>query len=341
MKKFSWLAAAGLCWLTPIATLEPPAHAQTLIQNPMTLAVPIAPAAPASTPSITTQPALLAQTSPTSGLELLTPGVEPRQVFRFTPSLGATQQMRLVIQADTRATMNDQALPTIALPEITMAVETTVTEVAADGGYTGQFVYQDVTVGESESLPPNFTQVLRDQLQIVAGLTGEFRFDAQGNLQDFDVELPETNDPLAQQLLEQISETFEQLSSPFPTAAIGLGAQWRVPQAISVSGIEFTQLTTYELVAQEGDRLTLAFASEQSGAGNLKDFPGMPEGFEPEIEALSSAGSGELTLDLNQLLPVAMQLEAVTDMTLSLDAPNRPEPLKFDVTVEMVMGLEG
>ncbi|MEM8642772.1 MAG: hypothetical protein AAGG51_28720 [Cyanobacteria bacterium P01_G01_bin.54] len=326
MKQFSLLAAACL-WCT--GSTDPMTHPITVLEPHPPLATLAAPA-----------PTLLAQTPTVPALELLTSGAQPRQIFRFTPTLGAQQRMVLVMQADTLATMGEQTLPTLTLPAITMTVDTTVTDVAADGAYTGQFVYQDLSVGESE-LPPNFIAALREQLQALDGLAGEFRFDAQGNLQDFDLTLPETSNPLVQQLAQQLSDTLKQISNPFPAEAIGLGAQWRVPQTVAVNGLEFTQLSTYELVAVQGDRLTLQFESEQSGAGNLGGFPGVVEGFEPEIESLKSAGSGELTLDLGQLLPIALQMEATTDMTLIVNAPGRPEPLKINMTIEMVMELDG
>ncbi|NEO83559.1 MAG: hypothetical protein F6J87_04760 [Spirulina sp. SIO3F2] len=283
------------------------------------------------------KPIQLAQAN--NGLEILTTGTGSKQIFRFAPSVGSQQTTVMAIQAAT--TVGGKQGIALTLPAIAITIETTVMEANADtGSYRGQFIYQAVEVGDGETLPPGASDSIRQQLQALVGLNGEFAIDAQGNLTDFSLELPTTSDnPVAQQILQQVSEALKQLSNPFPAEAIGVGAQWQVTQDVAVSGIEVTQTTTYELLDYQGNNLTLAFKTDQSGSGSLADFPGLPEGFDPQIESLNSTGEGTLTLNLEQLLPSTLQVQSETEMVMTIKPPNASQPIDLQVQVSSQVDL--
>lgn len=286
------------------------------------------------------KPIHLAQAQ-TNRLTLLNSGVGPQQMFRFSPVVGSHQTTVMTIQADTAVSLKQAQIPPLALPDIIMTVQTTVTAAdAATNNYGGRFVYQAVEVQGGEALPPGAIASIRQQLQALVGLNGEFTMDAQGNLTDFALELPTTGDPLTSQILQQVADVFKQLSNPFPAQAIGVGAQWQVNQQVNLNGIEVAQLTTYELLSSQDNTLTLAFKTEQSGSGSLAGFPGVPEGFDPKIESLTSAGEGTLTLNLTQLLPTAMQVQSETEMAMTIARPDAPETLNVGVNVSSQVDLQ-
>ncbi|NES24839.1 MAG: hypothetical protein F6K41_39510, partial [Symploca sp. SIO3E6] len=167
-------------------------------------------------------------TSTSVSLELLELGAEPRQEMRFTPTVNSQQTLTMTMDVDVNMSIGGQSPPTVDTPAIEMKMETQVTQVDANGDIYADFFYSEVDVIPDAETPADLVDVMRSKLQSLVGLQGSLVLDAQGNTKDIDFDLPEGIDPNTQQMFQQISSSLKQLSSPFPSAAIGVGAKWQV-----------------------------------------------------------------------------------------------------------------
>jgi hypothetical protein len=207
-----------------------------------TLAVPAT--APKTKPPL---PHLAQPIAPKAKVELLSLGSQPRQLLRYQPAVNAKELATLTMNMDMKMSMSGKSFPT-QLPATTMKLETTVTQVAPNGDIHYTFRYIDADVTPTANTPPALVRELRSQLKQLVGISGNYVIDNRGQVKSGSLKVPPNIEKSTKQLLEQLSQSLEQLSSPLPEAAIGAGAKWRVIQPLDLSGMNLTQTETFELI---------------------------------------------------------------------------------------------
>jgi len=280
-------------------------------------------------------------TSANLSLELFDPGAEPRQELRFTPAVNAKQTVAMTVDMDITMSINGQSPPQIDTPAVEIKIETQVTKVDANGDIYTDFSYSDVDVIPAPNTPPELVNTMRSQLQSLVGLQGSIIIDVQGNTKDINFDLPENLDPISEQMFEQMSNSLKQLSSPFPSEAIGVGAKWQVPNSVSINnGISINQIATYELVSLQDNIATLEVSLEQNAPPQSINLPGMPPGASVELESLDSEGQGDMTIGLSQIMPISATISLDSNTKMKVTPPNSAQEMTMDMNLLMNMNLE-
>ncbi|NEP60728.1 MAG: hypothetical protein F6K31_27660 [Symploca sp. SIO2G7] len=292
-------------------------------------------------PSEVTQ--LLKETTSTStsvSLELLEVGAEPRQELRFTPAVNSQQTLTMTMDVDVNMSIGGQVPPTVDTPAIEMKMETQVTQVDANGDIYADFFYSEVDVIADANTPAELANLMRSKLQSLVGLEGSLVLDAQGNTKDIDFEIPEGLDPNTQQMFQQISTSLKQLSSPFPSAAIGVGAQWQVDHSLNLNGMTINQTATYELINLQDDVATLAVNIEQNAPAQTINQPGMPPGASVKLESLDSEGKADIEIKLDQIMPITGNIALDSKTQMKIVGPRGGREMMMDMNLLMNMNLE-
>ena len=116
----------------------------------------------------------------------------------------------------------------------------------------------------------------------------------------------ETEDPGLEQFLDSMRQSMNQLTIPFPTEPVGVGARWKTLKRITGPMMTVYQVESIELLRRVGPSVTLATTSEQLIPKQVMVLPGTPpelaSGVAAEITG-SGWGTFEMTVDLNSPVP--------------------------------------
>jgi len=96
------------------------------------------------------------------------------------------------------------------------------------------------------------------------------------------------------------------------------------------------QTTVYELVSIEGDRLKAKTTITQTAVNQQIQNPAMPD-LKMDLVKLSSKGTGEVTTDLQQLIPVQTTMDMRSESAMSMDAGGQKTEMsmKMDISLRM------
>jgi hypothetical protein len=106
--------------------------------------------------------------------------------------------------------------------------------------------------------------------------------------------------PEAERLFTGMEESARNLSASLPEEPVGVGAVWDVTRVATIMGIRCQQTTSHELVAIDGDRVTLRLQMQQTALPQEYPVPGAPEDVRARIETFNAAGSGDVVIDLTK-----------------------------------------
>ena len=276
-----------------------------------------------------------------TSVELLNAGAEPRRELRFTPAVNATQTVSMTLDVGITMFIKGEAPPPIVdTPAVELKMETEVTQVDANGDIYVDFSYSEVNVVANPNTPTELVNAMRSQLQKLVSFQGSFIVDAQGNTKDIYFDVPEDLDPITKQMLEQMSNSLKQISSPLPPEAIGVGAKWQVPNSLTINGMTINQTATYELVSLEDDIATLEVAIKQDAAAQTINPPRVPPSASIQLESLDSQGQATITIGLSQIMPISAIMSLDSNTQMKITEPNSGEEIRMGMKLLMDMNLE-
>ncbi|MBE9042540.1 hypothetical protein IQ235_17355 [Oscillatoriales cyanobacterium LEGE 11467] len=218
-----------------------------------------------------------------------------------------------------------------------MTFELTVTEVADNGDIEYELYCTQVDVVGGA---PDVRDIVQAQLQSLVGTGGTFTIDNRGHVRSANMVLPENAAPALQQVFEQLSSSFEQLSTPLPEEAVGIGAQWSLVQNINVTAIDLTQNVTYELVQLQDNVATFNIEVEQFAESQPIVSPELPPGVTTTLNSMDSKGVGQVTMQLDRLMPVRSNLSLQTNTVTSVREAGVPEETLVNSMMTMQMDVE-
>jgi hypothetical protein len=233
---------------------------------------------------------------------VLEAGAEPRKVLRLHPQAGDKQTLSLTMKISTDIQAAGMPGQTMKLPAIKMTMDTTVKSVSAEGD-----ILYDMTMGNAEvageaDANPQIAQLLKSAFSGFKGLSGSGTTSDRGFGKGTEMKTPAGADPQLRQVVDQVRESFGQLSVPLPEEAVGPGARWEVKMAVKAQGMTIDQTSVYQLVSIEGDRVTVKGTVEQRASNQKIQNPAMP-GLTFDLTKMAGKGSGDMVFDLTRFLP--------------------------------------
>lgn len=270
-------------------------------------------------------------------LKLLNTGTEPKQQLRLRPAENTKQtaQMTMMIDMEMSAGGKTQRVP--APPSIQMTMESNVTKVDANGDIHVNVSYLDSDVVADASTPPELVNAMRSQLKQLVGMSSSAVIDSQGNTKQVNYNFPEKLDPNTKQTIEQMVNSIKQISLPVPSEPVGVGAKWQFPNSVSVNGMTLNPITTCELVELKDNVATLQVNIEQQADPQKFNPPGLPDGASVNFKSFTSQGNGQVTLALNQILPIRSNMSVQTNMKMAVKDADSQQEMTIDINSVMEM----
>ncbi len=301
----------------------------------------------AETPAVISQISQATPNNPNpaqSGVELLNPGIEPRQQLRFTPAANTRQTTIMTMNMNMAATIDDQVMPAIDFPPVKMTLEAGVKQIDPNGDAHIELSYSKVEVASNTAFPANVLESIRSQLDKITGMKMSYILDSQGKAKDVNVVFPDDIDPNIKQFVQPMLNSLEQLSnSPFPQANVGVGAKWRVLSSVPPVGLPINQIDVlYEIVSLQNNTVTLKVSTDTKGepkAVSGVNLPGLPPGMEVNIKSMAIQSNGTLTGRLDQIMPNIGNMSVISNMEFGIKDPKSNEEamvnMKSSVNITM------
>lgn len=270
-------------------------------------------------------------------VKLLSAGVEPRQELRFKPPVNVRQTAIMTMNMDMAMSMAGQPMPTVKLPATVITMNAVVTQVDPNGDIHFKCSYSNADVVGNSTVPPKVLEAMRSQFKKIAGMSGSFIVDNRGQnkggnfvfLQEIDA-----------QLKQQISDSLNQISSPLPEEAIGIGARWQTTSLANFRGMKATQTATYELVNLQDGVVTLNVSVQQQAQPQTLKQPGLPSGATLTLRSLNSQGKGQVIVPLNQLFPIRSRLVMNANSQMAVKQAGKAEETTMDAKMQMQLDLD-
>lgn len=261
-----------------------------------------------------------------SGVKLLDPGAEPRKALRYHIQAGDKQTaiMTMKVKLDMGnlpAGPDGKPMVIPAIPAMSIPMDITVQNVAANGDITYEMVMEDVSLAQDTNTPPEVLQAMQKALVGIKGLTSTGVMSNRGISKKMDIKAPAGSDPQARQFMDQMKDGTSNMNVPFPEEAVGVGAKWEMKKTTKIQTASVEQTGTYELVSVDGDKLSTKLnvgfdASAPKGQGAMA---GMQAG---------GTSTGTANLDLSKVIGPSAEIN------MHLDAPvGKGQVMKMDISM--------
>ena len=271
---------------------------------------------------------------PKSPVKLLDAGSEPRKVLRFHPAAGDKQTIVMTMKMDMEMGMAGIQLPAMDIPPMQLTMDIDVKNISADGEIAYQMVFTDASVDAGTNAADVMAAAMKTALGGMRGLTGSGKMTTQGIVKSVEMKLPAGAAPQLSQTAGQMKDAFASSSTAWPEEAIGVGAKWEYQTKVKSQGLTTDQTITYELVALDGDQLTLRSAITQSAANQKMESPAMP-GMKVDLNKLAGSGTANTVQDLTRIMPLTVNLDEETKMNLGMNAGKNKQNMDMKLTMKI------
>ncbi len=299
----------------------------------------------AENPLVVQQPApgvsAPAPNSKTPQVELLNPGVEPRQELRLKPAIDVRETTVMSVKMDMEISASGRSSPAAKIPVSVMTFETKVTKIDPNGDIHYEFAYTNADIaGDTGNMPPAVRDAMRSALKSMVGVKGSFIMDNRGFHKGGDIILPEGADNNVKQMVRQMSKSLEQLASPLPAEAVGKGAKWRVSSSSDFSGMNVNDIATYELDSWQDGVASMNVSIEQQANPQNITSPQLPAGTTLTLKSFASQGRGAATMRLDRLIPFRSTVSISSNSEISAKTAGSSQESTIKTKMAMEMTLE-
>ncbi|MCW6050433.1 hypothetical protein K4039_10115 [Lyngbya sp. CCAP 1446/10] len=299
----------------------------------------------AKTPLVVQQPAsdlsVPAIDSKRPQVELVNPGVEPRQQLRLKPSLGVKQTTTMIVKMEMEVSTAGRSTNVNKVPTMLLTINTQATKIDANGDIHYDFSYANADIAaDTPNLPTAALDSMRSAVKKLVGLKGSFIMDSQGGNKGGSFTLPAEADNNFKQMVQNMSKSLHQLASPLPAEAVGKGAKWRISFPSNAGGMNVNQTAIYELIGLQDGVATLKTSVEQQANPQNLTLPQLPAGSTMAIKSFVSQGQGEVIMRLDQLMPVRSVVSINSNSEMTIKVAGNPKELTMKTKMLMEMTLD-
>lgn len=270
-------------------------------------------------------------------VKLTSPGAEPRQELRYLLEANHKEKIAMTMTMGMEMGAAGQGMK-MNLPPIRMEMELSVTEKLSDSEARCKFSITGVDVLEGgDAQFGSMRDTLKKELQKTIGTSGTLVVDHRGVNRETSLELPADMDPQMKQMMEGSRQAMEQMSSPLPQEAVGVGATWEVDQLVAQNGLKLKQKMQFTLAKLDGKLGLFKTTIAQSADRQVANLPNVPAGVTAELLSHTGTGTGEVNFDLSKLVPPRSTITIKTDSSIKVSGSGQEQSMqmKGDTKVEI------
>lgn len=261
---------------------------------------------------------------------LIAPGAAPRRSLRIAYPVGERVDVALRMTLATKISIDGVPIEKSFPP----AVAHTRVEVSHASHDRFRLDYElveydveDDPAATKDALGDRFSQALSRNV----GLTGSAIIDDRGFVLAADSMPGPTGSPSD----SAVRELLARLAIALPEEPIGVGGTWRVEARRTEQGIATRVATTFEVVAIEGNIVSLRYAFTQVGEEGAVKGAQLPAGAKMELVGFSASGEGEQTLLLSSPRPASFSLISDTSSQAKISSGSKTQRVDTGVHLEL------
>jgi hypothetical protein len=250
--------------------------------------------------------------------------------------VGDKQTVGLTMKMAMETKVGEMESQAVKMPAMELTMTVAVKDVSDSGEISYEIVMGDASVSDEPGVMPQVAEAMKAAFAGFKGMSGTGTMSARGISHGIEFKVPAGGDPQARQLMDQMKDSLSQLTTPLPEEAVGLGAKWEVKTPIKSQGMRMDQTTVSELASLEGERLTTKSTVTQHAASQKIQNPAMP-GLKMDLTKMAGQGTGERTVDLRKLLPIAGtgEVHSETSMVMNAGGQKQAMTMKMDMDVRL------
>jgi hypothetical protein len=261
-------------------------------------------------------------------VELLEAGSAPRRALRLALAPGVRQA--LTFRAETSVVTPGGVR---SLPAMSVAILATQSAGKNPTDTDVTFRFDDFKLSAPEgAVPPGALARAQAILERVKMIEGRYvvtdRGVPNGSRLNLDGAAPEMR-----AVAQPVADMLDTATVAFPAEPVGLGARWRQRVPRRVQGIELVDVTTYELVEDTGQTLTIRKTGVQSA--DPQPMP-LPDGRTGKLVKYAGNTSGSVKLNLTRSQPE--NLEMTASSSLAAQEPGAAQPVAVEMIIKASMG---
>ena len=264
---------------------------------------------------------------------LVAPGAAPRAALRYKVAPSFKSQLNMVMAMSMNMDMGGTQMP-MSMPAMKMSADVAVTAVSPTGDITYDLVFSDMTI-DPVGADPNVVTAMQGAMPSMKGMKGTAVVTSRGIQKSVNMDMATVN-PALQQTMQAMSSSLENMSLPFPEEPIGVGAKWEVKQAVDSGGMKTFQKITVELVAIQGNAVTLGVKTEQTAPPQPVSNPQLPAGATMSLVSLTGTGTGTMKLKLDSLVPNS-EMNAKTSTVMDMSMGGSSQRMSVDTTMKVTI----
>jgi hypothetical protein len=256
--------------------------------------------------------------------KLISAGAEPRKVLRLHPKAGDKETVTLTIKTSIAVQGGPASGQPIKTPPVKITRNLTVKQVTP----AGDIVFEAPVVNADTGGQGNANAQIADALK--SAFSGPHTISDRGFPKEADLPAAAAANPVA----DQLGDIDSLDTVALPDEPVGPGARWEVTKRTKQQGINLQQTTTYQLVAADGDHLTIKETCQQHAASQKFQHPALP-GMVLDLTKLAGTGTEDVTLDLGRVLPLEGTGSISLDVTMAMDVGGQKQSMTVKDTVDL------
>ncbi len=267
-------------------------------------------------------------------VKLLTAGSGPKQKLRYRFGAPQTHQVVVAIAMSVGVSTQKRSVPVQKMPEMQMHLTLDHRAVSPTGTlqYAFRLTRAGLTGEGGGAMKQRFSKVLGPALGQLKGLTGSGEVTSRGVATHAKLKIPDTIPGSARKAVQSLQEQIQQLATPLPLEAVGVGAQWEVLKPLTRSTLRMAQSAQYTLEKVRGSKVTFALRIQQFAPSQDLTSSVLPRGAKAALHSLRSTGKGRFEIDLTRPVPRgSLSYQTTMDQTISARGKSRRMQLTLKV----------
>lgn len=283
---------------------------------------------PAAPPEEPAKPPAVLTPSTNLPFKLLEAGAEPRVALRMKSKPGDKQSVVMTMEQSMSIEAAGVPAQQVNIPAFQFTLALTTKNVSPEGDIDFEIVFEEA--GVAGTAAGAIAEAAKTSLAGLKGLTMLATISDRGATRKIEAKIPAGASPDVRKIAEEMKNSFANDEFGLPPEPVGKGAKWEVKARAKSNGAMVNRISTYELVAAEGDVLTIRSSTKKSAAGQSIDNSFMP-GAPTELVKLAGTGTDDSTIDLAKIFPVQSKSQADEEQVLSMTIVGQKQTMTMKV----------
>ena len=248
-------------------------------------------------------------------IKMINNGSEPRRILKYNFEKEKEEKGKFIMNMDLQMTMSGRQTPKFSSPPIVMPIKMMVKDLNESGTAIISYDMGQIIVEDASGVDPKVVESLRTEYKKLESINCSAEVESSGTYSNTKCNYKGQIDPNLTKNFDQLMENFNSYVF-FPDEPVGVGAKWEIAiSSFEYGGIDSEYSSTIEIEDIKEDLVEIIINYDQNAGEQIVNDPSMNTSV--KIKSLKARGTGNLEIDLNELIPkgnISTESETVTSV---------------------------